>query len=66
MAILALYLVKGNGKSLPEYLDEEIFSQMEGLTMPPDPETVAGYEEFIKHYKAGLAIEKSAIENANW
>ena len=66
MAILALYLIKGNGKSLPQYLDEDIFSSMEGTTMTPDDETIAGYEKFIEHYKTGLAIEKSAIENANW
>ncbi|MGN0362269.1 MAG: xylulokinase [Bilifractor sp.] len=68
IALLAAYMLEGGTEkeSLPEYLNREIFADMEGATMDPDPETVKGYETFIRHYKDGLAVEKAAIENINW
>lgn len=68
MAILAAYLKEGgrSTESLPEYLNRVIFCDMEGNTLSPDQETVAGYETFIQHYKDGLSIEKAAIEAAKW
>lgn len=68
MALLAAYLLEGGQEkeSLPDYLNRKIFDKMEGTTLAPDPETEEGYETFIRHYKDGLAVEKSAITSVNW
>ncbi len=63
IALLAAYLADGKKEGgLQEYLDKRVFSKMSGSTMEPDPEDVKGFEEFMKGYVAGLAIEKAAIE----
>ncbi|MDD6380823.1 MAG: FGGY-family carbohydrate kinase [Lachnospiraceae bacterium] len=66
MALLALYMKDASDRSLTDFLDNDIFAQMKGDTIAPDEETVAGYGKFIDHYKAGLAVESSAIDNINW
>ncbi|MDD6451851.1 MAG: FGGY-family carbohydrate kinase, partial [Lachnospiraceae bacterium] len=68
MALLAAYLLEGgqDKETLPDYLNRKIFDKMEGTTLAPDPETEEGYETFIRHYKDGLAVEKSAITSVNW
>ena len=67
IALLAAYLA-GPAKTmrLEEYLDQEIFCGLSGETIEPDQEEIEGFEVFMEHYKAGLAIEKSAIENMKW
>lgn len=66
MALLALYMKKADGRTLSDFLNQDIFGKMEGTTLAPDAETVEGYEKFISHYKAGLAVEKAATENVDW
>lgn len=51
---------------LEEYLDQEIFCGLSGETIEPEQEEIEGFEVFMERYKAGLAIEKSAIENMKW
>ena len=67
IALLAAYLA-GPAKTmrLEEYLDQEIFCGLSGETIEPEQEEIEGFEVFMEHYKAGLAIEKSAIENMKW
>ena len=67
IAVLAAYLAdKKEGEKLEEYLEHRIFAGLEGETIEPQPEEVSGFRTFMEHYKAGLAIEKSAIEQMNW
>ncbi len=68
IAVLAAYMAEGKAAygSLSNYLDEKIFAGQEGTTVAPKPEDVEGYETFIEHYKAGIAVERAAIENLNW
>ena len=61
-AALAAYMVYGKGKTLEAYLDEDIFTDMPSVTMEPDPADVAGYEQFMTRYTAGLDIERKAVE----
>ena len=49
-----------------DYLNERVFKELTGDVVNPDPEDVKGFEEFMKHYVAGLEVEKSAIKNINW
>lgn len=67
IALLAAYLA-GPSKTmrLEEYLDQEIFCGLSGETIEPEQEEIEGFEVFMERYKAGLAIEKSAIENMKW
>lgn len=67
IALLAAYLAGPAKKmSLEEYLDREIFSDLSGETLVPESEEIKGFDVFMEHYKAGLAIEKSAIEHMRW
>ena len=66
MALLAAYLIAGNGMKLEDFLNERIFAGMEGSTIEPTPEEVEGFETFTKHYVAGLEAEKAAVASMNW
>ena len=63
IALLASYLVNNcNGKSLADYLDEDVFGGEVGVEIKPTPEDVAGFNVYIENYKAGLAIEQAAVQ----
>lgn len=63
IALLAAYMKnKEEGESLDSYLNDKVFAGQEGTKMAPDAADVAGFDEFIKRYVAGLPIEKAAVE----
>lgn len=63
MAVLAVYAKYGNGRvSLEDFLDQEVFTKPDSVTLNPEPTGVAGYEEFMTKYQAGLPIESMAIQ----
>lgn len=64
IALLAAYS-KQTTLTLTEYLDQVIFADSIDNVLHPDTEWVQGYENFIHHYKAGLAIEREAAKFAN-
>lgn len=67
IALLAAYLVaKKDGEKLDDFLDKRIFYKIKGSTLAPKPEDVSGFEKFMEHYKAGLSIERAAIEAMKW
>ena len=64
IALLASFMInKGENESLEDYLNNKIFAGKMGETMNPDPEDVEGFNEFMKRYIKGLAIERAAVEN---
>lgn len=64
IALLAGYLVNNEEKlSLADYLDKKVFAGNTGVAIAPTAEDVAGFDKYIETYKAGLAIEKAAVEN---
>ena len=64
IALLAGYLVNNSGKlSLADYLDKKVFAGNTGVEIAPSADDVAGFDAYIKTYKAGLPIEKAAVEN---
>lgn len=64
MAVLAVFAKQGNGQqSLEDFLDQKVFAKPESMTLSPEPEGVAGYEQFIKKYQEGLPIESTAIKS---
>ncbi len=64
MAVLASYMIhKGEGETLDDYLNNRVFAGQSGSTMEPDKNDVKGFDEFIERYKAGLAVERAAVES---
>ncbi|MDY3251355.1 MAG: FGGY-family carbohydrate kinase, partial [Candidatus Choladocola sp.] len=65
IALLASYMVNRKEETLAQFLDDKVFAGNAGTKMDPDPADVAGFETFIERYKAGLPIERAAVESLN-
>ena len=66
MAVLAAYMQeKGDGETLPEYLNNRIFAGQTGTTIAPKAEDVAGFDAYVARYKSTLIAEKAAVEGLN-
>lgn len=64
IALLASYMVnKGEGETLDDFLDNKVFAGDAGVEIAPDAEDVAGFDAFIERYKAGLPIERAAVDS---
>jgi sugar (pentulose or hexulose) kinase len=64
IALLASYMInKADNETLEEYLSQKVFAEKAGMTMPPGPKDVEGFEQFMKRYTKGLAIERAAIDH---
>ncbi len=62
IAVLAEYLRSGASEPLGDYLKNRVFAKAALDVATPDPADVAGYAKWLEHYKAGLAIMKTATE----
>lgn len=63
ISLLASYLVnKKAGETLEIFLDKHVFADQSGVIVAPDPDDVAGFEAFMERYKAGLPIERAAVD----
>lgn len=64
IAVLAAYMLwREKEEALCDYLEQKIFAGAESVTVLPDAEDVAGFHDFIERYKAGLSIERAAVES---
>jgi sugar (pentulose or hexulose) kinase len=64
IALLASYMVnRKENESLDDFLNQKVFAGEQGSTIAPDPSDVAGFNEFLKRYTNGLAIERAAVDN---
>jgi sugar (pentulose or hexulose) kinase len=64
IALLASYMLnKAENETLEDYLTQKVFAEKIGTKMDPDPKDVEGFNEFIKRYTKGLAIERAAVDN---
>ena len=64
IALLASYMInKGADESLAAFLDTKVFAGQKGEKLEPVAKDVKGFDEFMKRYSAGLAIERAAVEN---
>ena len=54
---------KGAGESLADFLEQQVFANVEGETIAPEIADVQGFETFIERYRKGLAIEQAAVEH---
>lgn len=63
MAILAAYMSnRRQGESLAGYLQQYVFSDAPGVTLPPDKKISESFDAFMRLYKKGLAVERAAVD----
>ncbi len=63
IALLAAYLSRqATGESLESYLTGRVFATEASTTIAPDPVDVGGFATFMARYKAGLMIERAAVD----
>lgn len=62
MAVLAAYAASGKGRTLPEFLEKDVFASMEAETVKPAEKGREGFRSFIEKYKKGLAAEYAAAD----
>ena len=63
IALLAAYLVgKKENEPLEVYLSEKVFAGDKSKTIAPDQRDVDGFAAFMERYKAGIAIERAAVD----
>ena len=61
MAVLAVFAKWGlPEETLADFLDTHVFRNPESTTLTPNAQGGAGCQQFIKAYRAGLAVEKEA------
>ncbi len=66
MALLALYMiVKEDGESLENFLENKIFAGMASETVEADQDDIEGFEQFTTRYSEGIPVVQSAVENLN-
>lgn len=58
MALLAAYSVKKGGKSLPEWLDGEVFKGMKKNISVPEKSGAEGFKKFMKRYTSALGAQR--------
>lgn len=63
IAVLANYMMKKESEeALSDYLANRVFAGEESTRIEPNSEDVAGFEQFIERYRAGLTIERAAVD----
>jgi sugar (pentulose or hexulose) kinase len=67
MALLAAYMAhqmghKENDETLEAYLNNKVFAEANSTTIAPSQADIEGFAAFMERYKAGLAIERTAVE----
>ncbi|MGB7340841.1 MAG: hypothetical protein WBC91_18230, partial [Phototrophicaceae bacterium] len=63
IALLASYMQNhAADESLEDFLADKVFAHENSVTITPNPEDVAGFTAFMKRYKAGLHIERAAVD----
>lgn len=64
IALLASYMLnRTDNESLEDFLKQRVFAGTTGNSIAPDPSDVAGFNEFMKRYAKGLAIERAAVDH---
>lgn len=63
IALLASYMMDNQGRTLANFLAEEVFQIAEMTTVHPSQAGTKGFNIFLDRYKQGLAIERAAVES---
>lgn len=62
IAVLASYLSRASDSDLDTYLREAVFGNAEFQTVEPHAGDVEGFAAYLQRYRAGLAVERAAVE----
>ena len=62
MAVLAAYASSGSSETLDTYLRDRVFADAIFETIEPDATDVAGFTTYLDRYRAGLAVERTAVD----
>ncbi|BAM46698.1 xylulokinase [Amphibacillus xylanus] len=66
IALLAAYMInKAEDQPLDDYLNKTVFANQQATTIAPQQEDVESFELFMERYKAGLPIERAAVDHLN-
>jgi sugar (pentulose or hexulose) kinase len=64
IALLAAYSsVKGERETLEDFLQDRVFARVSGESINPEAKDRQGFADFMKRYRAGIAIERAAVEH---
>lgn len=63
IAVLAAYLSRAGESDLSGYLGDRVFAGARIEVVDPRPEDVAGFSAYLDRYRAGLAVERAAVES---
>lgn len=63
MALLALYSVSDEGKTLEDFLTEKAFKDAVCTTVKPDEQRKIGFNSFLERYKSCLSVEAEAVKS---
>ena len=61
MALLAAFQLHGQG-TLEDFLNQKVFADAVSTTVQPDAADVSGFADYLKTYRAGLAVERAAVQ----
>jgi len=62
MAVLASFAKANTGETLDAYLRGRVFADAVFATVEPDAADVAGFATYLDRYRAGLAVERTAVD----
>ncbi len=63
IALLASYMLnRKENESLEDFLAQKVFAGKQVSSIAPDPSDVAGFNEFMKRYTRGLAIQRAGVD----
>ncbi|OQB20410.1 MAG: L-fuculokinase [Firmicutes bacterium ADurb.Bin182] len=65
MAILAKYAHSNGGKTLADYLSDNVFANAACSVIEPNHSDSDGFREFMERFKSCLAVEKAAVNDLN-
>ncbi|MEI6131363.1 MAG: FGGY-family carbohydrate kinase [Bacillota bacterium] len=63
IALLASYMINNDFGDLEEFMDNKVFKNIPTTSIMPEKAEVNGFQQYMKEYRAGLGIERAAIEN---
>jgi sugar (pentulose or hexulose) kinase len=62
IALLASYMANKT-ETLEDFLERKVFAGNAGTTITPDERDRQGFLKYMERYEAGLAVQRSAVEN---
>lgn len=62
MALLAAYMINKKGRTLADFLSEDVFSKSCSETLLPDKAGSDDFEKFMDNYRIGLSVQRKAAE----